>query len=368
MSTIRTLLAIPAAVLGLFLALPIVVLGLPFWTIAFLTRFMANRLESQFLSWSELIEFDPLVGWRPKANLNAYYLSVHDDIFSTVTDSSGWPGKARLEESDVVVFGDSFAFGYGVNREECFAELNTRPCIKAIGAPGYNMVQELLLMQQFKLQLKGKFVVWFICLENDLYENLMPHMRGYRMPFVRRGHGNGGWKIVTEHLSPTKWFYSSPEWWRSFHEVFANLCGETFLAARAYSACEFLIQEGARVCSQVDAQLVILTIPHVSLLTRQGLEQLKAHCGREQTFNPDFPDQKISQICQKYNVPFLAAKQHLGALDYKEHDPHWNQRGHQRVAQLLIDLYIAFRSGALPMTVAQENISQAGDRLSVCST
>jgi hypothetical protein len=77
-----------------------------------------------------------------------------------VSDAQGWPGTASIAES--VVFGDSYSFGYGVNVEASFfSECHCQARIKAIGAPAYNMVQEVLLMHQLSSHLSGKLVVWF---------------------------------------------------------------------------------------------------------------------------------------------------------------------------------------------------------------
>ena len=68
-----------------------------------------------------------------------------------------------------------------------------------------NEVQELLLMQDMSNDLSGKFVIWLIYFGNDLYENLIPNMRHYRMPFVRESHTSGEWEIVRSHLSERPW-------------------------------------------------------------------------------------------------------------------------------------------------------------------
>jgi hypothetical protein len=324
-----------AALFGMLLAAPIVVLGLPFWAVAVLTHTIARLLEPQFVPWQELITFDQAIGWKSKANLDAY--GIADDVFHLTTDSQGWRGQTSLAESDVVVFGDSYAFGYGVDDKALFSEINPHVRIKAIGAPGYNMVQELLLMRQLSSQLRDKLVVWFFYLGNDLYENLMPDMKGYRTPFVRQVNGAGDWEIVTSHINPTKWSYTSKP--RSYLHILAQLCTPAFLSQRAFAACEFLIKEGNMVCRQAGAQLVVVSIPDPSQLSESGLELLASRSRDIKRFDPDFPDRQIGAICRKWGVPFVAAKEHVDIGDYKEDDVHWNKQGHQRVSKLLSSLY-----------------------------
>ena len=192
MASIRTLLALIASLIGLFLAIPIVVVGFPFWAVAWLTNRATRLMEPKVVPWDHLIRFDPTFGWTPKANLNTHCVSdLGGDVFHVTTDSEGWPGASTIEESPVMVFGDSFAFGYGVNAEALFSEVNPKLHIKAIGAPGYNMVQEVMWMDRLASQLQGKLVVWFIYVGNDLYENLQPNMQDYRTPFRAPCRFNG---------------------------------------------------------------------------------------------------------------------------------------------------------------------------------
>jgi hypothetical protein len=333
--TTRALLAMVAALFGLLLAAPVIVLGLPFWAIAFLTRTVARLLEPRFVPWNELIKFDPTLGWKPKANLNT--CGIADDVFHLTTDSQGWRGQTSLAESEVVVFGDSYAFGYGADDKAIFSEINPHVRIKAIGAPGYNMVQELLLMRQLSSQLRDKLVVWFPYLGNDLYENLMPDMKGYRTPFVRQVNGAGDWEIVTHHINPTKWPYTSRQ--RSYLHILAQLCTPAFLSQRVYAACEFLIKEGNKICDLAGAQLVVVTIPDPSQLGHSSLEFLVSRSRDTKRFDPDFPDRQIGASCHKWGVPFIAAKDYLDMSDHKKGDVHWNDQGHRRISELLSRIY-----------------------------
>ena len=242
-----------------------------------------------------------------------------------------------------MVFGDSVGFCYGVNYRDSFAEFNPDLGIKAIGAPGYNMVQELLLMRQMSSRLRGKLVVWFIFLENDLYGNLMPNLQTYRSPFVRAVNGNGDWELVRDHLTRTNWNHTSGHFYLN---ALARLCGPTPLSERAYSACKFLIESGSEVCRKEGARLVVMTIPSTKQLSRRGLKTLLSHSSDNGVIDPDFPDRRIGEICRKLGVGFVAGKKNLNAHDYKQvEDIHWNERGHRRVAHILSDVYQAHLLG-----------------------
>jgi len=333
---IRAFLAFIAALLGMLLSVPVIVIGLPFWIVAFFTNAFSRLCEPRATPWQELIEFHPVLGWKNKTNLNTFCRMYNTEVFHFTTDPLGWRGKTSIKESDIVVFGDSFAFGYGINDNRFFAELNPNIKVKSIGACGYNMVQSLLWMQHFSSEVNGKLVVWFIFIGNDLYENLIPNQCNYRMPFVKNINGNESWEIVTHHIRPDKWFYTlEPQ-----NDIrLAEICSPAPLSKRAFSACEFLIEKGKSICDEAGAQLVVVTIPEALQIRPDGVKYLASLLPDPKAFDPDLPDKRIYEICCKINVPFVALKKILRDCDYYVGDVHWNKKGNQRVAEVLHDIY-----------------------------
>lgn len=341
-------------------AVPLLIAGLPFWIIGMLTHVIARVIEPAFVSWNELVEFDPTFGWKPRANVNTYHVS--DDVFHLTTDGHGWRGKTSIADCQVVVVGDSFVFGYGIDDDHFFADLSGTPQIKAVGACGYNMVQEFLWMQRLSGHLAGKLVVWAIYCGNDLYENLTPDMCGYRMPFVREAAGSGEWEVITSHISPAKWFTPTGLRQRDYARQLVDLCSPSRLSERAYSACEFLIRKGKQLCETVDAQLVVLTIPDPVQLTGSGRRWLLKIGNMDPArFDPDFPDRNIQRICERVGVPFVATKRHVGIQCHNKYDCHWNREGHRRIATILTRIYREYaasentkaQTDPAPVTVAR---------------
>jgi hypothetical protein len=337
----RTVLALVAAALGLLLLLPLLLLTLPLLFVALSTRGLARLFEPAYLTQEQLIEFDPAIGWKPRPNLDTHHLMA--DLFRISTDADGWRGRSTLAESEIVVFGDSFAAGYGVDDDELFANLLVSPRIKPIGIGGYSMVQELLWMKTLAPALYGKLVVWFIYLGNDLYDNLAPDLRGYRKPFVREARRNV-WEISAHHVRPEKWPITPRVGHGRIHMYkLAELCSATYLADRAYRACEFLIAEGRRVTTDAGADLVVLTIPEPMQLTGEGCRKLTSLVPGLQGFDPDLPDKRIESACRRLNVPFVAGTQVLDISCYKDNDCHWNLAGHRRIARVLRDVHASRR-------------------------
>lgn len=341
MTWIRNLLAAIASVTGMLLALPVLLLGAPFWIVGALTHRLAPVLSPRTIRGPELFVFDATLGWRAKPNLDCHCLEERSDVFHVVTDSQGWLGKSSLADSQLVVLGDSHAFGYGVDHEAAFYSLLNRDILtKAIGVPGYSLVHQVLQMERLAPQLRGKLVVLFIYIGNDLHENLLPEMGGYRNPFVRRTEG-GTWEIVTHHLSPAKWDLSRDSEPSDYFSILNALYNDTHLAERAYSACEFLLKKAHAISRRAVFPLVIMSIPAPWVLADQNGEVL-THMRRRYPAlvdHPDIPDRKIGGICQDLDLPFVPLQAILTRSDYWERDDHLTTGGHRKVAAALLDVY-----------------------------
>jgi hypothetical protein len=344
MALIRTLIVSIAIVPCFILLLPAIVVIATVLTFASAVRAVARRLEPPCVPWTDLTEFDRRLGWKPRANLDSYYFAENDDVFRIVTDREGWPGSRTVDAAKVVVIGDSFAFGYGMDTNRGFAALTPGLSVKAVGAPGYSMVQGVRLMEQLGERLRGKLVVWFAFLENDLQDNLTPEMRGYRAPFVRWNGAQGTWEIVDRHIERRKWdcSYLDP------HRLFATFCVPGPAADRAYAASDFLIHQGRLTCERVNARLVVVTIPHPLQLTSAGRQQMAILSGAPESCDPGMPDRRIAESCRVHGVPLVIGMHHLSSADYKRREGiHWNQLGHQRMASLLKRLHELFESGRI---------------------
>lgn len=341
MPLLRMVLAAAAGSVGLMLAVPIVLLGLPFFAVSTCVRFLVPRFEPACIRWPDIFMFDADLGWKAKENLDCYCLEERDDVFHIRTDGDGWPGTRSITNSDLVVFGDSHAFSYGVDHDKSFPELIPDLHVKAIGAPGYNMVQELLLIECLAPQLRGKLVVWFCYIGNDLYDNLSPEMLGYRCPFIRQSRDTGEWEIMTTHLSPDSWTCSkgAQTLRKGRYPLVEGLHTDTALSQRAYQACEVLIRQGQQVCSKEGARLVVMSIPSPFTLDAEQLGRARDTYQFLHGLDADYPDHRLREICTRSGVSFVPLKDYLDLDDYKPLHDHWTERGHRRVAKALHDVH-----------------------------
>jgi hypothetical protein len=290
-------------------------------------------LEPPSVSRWSIHAFDPALGWRPRPNLDVQYLAK-SDIFHVVTGDDGWAGRMTVEDAEVLVLGDSHAFGFGIDIERSFANRYTAPRIKPIGAPGYNCVQELLALRELSAKLAGKLVVWLVYPGNDIADNLSPGMAGYRTPFVRVR--NGDWEIVTCHLSPEKWSASRGRLGEYHLPTLAAMhTPGSFLGQRGYDACAFILGQGAALCRAAGARLVVATVPSPVVLDRGDLSLLRSRAGNPEAVDPDFPDRAIGKICEKLGVRFVPLKGVLTSAEFKRHDDHLTAAGHGLLADAI---------------------------------
>lgn len=349
----RTVIAFIAACISLCLAIPLLIAGLPFWIVAAATRSLSRLFALNRVSWRDVTEFEPTIGWKIKGNLDCH-CDCGITSFHIRTDSLGYRTDTPLSDSDLVVIGDSYAFGYGVDNDRAyFSPRHTNMRIKPIGAPGYNMVQELLLMRTFAPSLRGKQVVWFICFGNDLYDNIFPNMENYRTPFLYFSQKSKTWSIVSSHLSAHKWPYNFESSFREKEKWHGNFVAGAF-SEKVYSACEFLITEGLDLCQRVDARLAILTVPiSHQIATSHSWKRKASRFGKPELFDASLPDRKIQSICEKLAIPHIPAAQHITSRDLIPVDGHWNERGHRKIAKLLEALVLK-NSGRLSPIVSSE--------------
>lgn len=338
--------------------MPLLVMEIPFRLVALLTRFFQGVLERPGVDWKEVVEYEPTIGWMPRANLDVRAMA--DEPFRMRTGADGWRGSVAIEESDIVVFGSTFASGYGVNDEEMYAALAPGLRIKSVGVNGYSLVQSLLWMERYRQRLAGKMVVWLIYHGTDLDGALCPHLDYLRRPFLRECRGEAGWEIVGSHVTPARWPYASK---RSRLNRLAEICGDGFVSNRVLSASTFLIGRAAGVCRDAGATLIVVTAPDLTQVSPAAIERLRAFSAAPDRLDPALPDRRLAESCRRFAVPFVALRDHLRAVDFRAGGMHWAPSGHRRVAEVLAQLHAEYLSGEGPE--AETDIEEAPRRIEI---
>jgi len=343
------ILAFGASLAGLLLALPALLLTAPFWLVGTLTEWLGEALGRRPLPWDALIEFDSRAGWRPRPNMSTWAGDLNQDTFRISTDGDGWRGRATLDSAEVVVFGDSFAQGFGVDDRDFFADLPTKVEVKAVGCAGYNMLQSLRWMEAYRDRLEGKLVVWMLYLGNDLEDDLNPAIGRYRQPFLRSSDGGVTWSEADGHVSPEPWTASSQEGSRA---GYVELCRGGFHARRALAAFGHVLGRGADLCAAAGARLVLATVPELSPVARREIEEALEEGRRREAFDEARLEREVARVCGERGVPVVHLRDHLDGRDYLERDYHWTPNGHRKVAGVLEALHRRFARGRARVPVS----------------
>ena len=111
-----------------------------------------------------------------------------------------------------------------------------------------------------------------------------------------------------------------------------------------FSACEYLIANGADVVQKAGGRLAVVSIPFKDMLTRKGEQVIKSCLCDASRFDVNYPDSQLAEICAKLALPFVAGRGQLGLEHYRVVETHWNVKGSQRVANLVDDLYRRFEA------------------------
>src|SRR5262245_58331476 len=99
MQILRTIVAFVTPSIVLVLILPVIAGIVVLLAVSWGTRLIGRVLEPRFMTWQELIEFDPIAGWKTKSNLDT--CALVDDLFHFTTDTDGWRGRrTSLKDSD----------------------------------------------------------------------------------------------------------------------------------------------------------------------------------------------------------------------------------------------------------------------------
>jgi hypothetical protein len=323
-------------------AAPAVGLVAPFWAVAALTRWLARTLplERPSLRSDQLLELVPHLGQRPRAGLDVRarvdnQLLLSTDLVRVTTDAEGWRDRTlSLDDADIVVFGDGFAFGNGISDDQLFTRLTGNLRTKSVGAPARSMVDSVLWMERLRRRLAGKLVVWLIYLGNDLGDNLHPNLGTRRVPYVRQRTGR--WEIHTRHLTGAAWPINGAR--AGYSSELARFCSEGRESDRALSAARYLIERAAMTCKEAGASLCVMTVPRKSQLEPGGRALLETLSPSPETFDVRRPDRELARWCEELGLSYVALIDHLMAEDYQAGDRlHWRSSGHEKVARLLVE-------------------------------
>jgi hypothetical protein len=351
-------------------------------------------------------QYDPELGWKGTPGAKGVYTTENFSIPVSL-NSGGWrddePSSPRSGASHapefndapstgrrtIALLGDSYAWGFGVQREEMIADRleSLLPGWEVInyGVPGYGTDQELILLRRLLAEQVPTTVVVQVSLLNDLDTILNPV--AYRLPKPRFRFSKSSlsldgvpvrrledWEqistsymikeFVTEHVHLYAWTRVR---WRNLKAFFAGYFGMMdgsheartkilrkevhHRVDKAWRLFEALLTEMKRESAGAGAELVLLVVSD-SLQVDNGLwdKTLKAFGIDPAAHDRDLPNRRLEEIAGRLGIavidplPVFRERTKRGeALFIAEDDPHWTAQGHDLAARLVAG-YIAGRT------------------------
>ena len=327
--------------LGLMIGLVLTELGL-WWVLPLeRLRYIHGRSRTVFQYDPANVRFDPRVGFAGKPNR---VVPFENWEFSTTvaTNRMGFRDDDRsLDNPDILFLGDSFAFGWGVEKDQsvegCF-ENATRLKVLNLAFPGYGTNQEILTLFDVaeRLNLRGKTAVfWFYI--NDPYDNRGTGFDDAPRTLFRQG------KVSFTPPTPTGF---ADHLTAVNAEMNHGLARRSLVADQLARAFEKLRERvlGPRSC----IPRCVPAEPEASADVHEMLErtiELLTSFARERSLKVAFvfvpaighPDldqayRKLAAVLSRQRVPLLDLRPMLTEQDYYPIDGHWTASGHRKAA------------------------------------
>jgi hypothetical protein len=143
------------------------------------------------LKTGKLFRPDPELGWIPLANLDVSRKNANGDLWHIETDDAGIRGPSSWPDAEhrrLLVLGDSFAFGEGVDPADRFDTLIQEQipnlAVVNLGVMGYGPDQQLLRARAWKSDLRRGDVLLLLTYGNDYYDLARTRHGGRSKPWL----------------------------------------------------------------------------------------------------------------------------------------------------------------------------------------
>lgn len=318
----------------------------------------AVRLRQKSLRYSEITgeidRFSPTLGWELIPGSQQHHKQKDFDVTYHIGENGLRMQESSLQSNKrVLVLGDSFTFGIGLNDDETWPSLlqkkfKTYSFINA-GVSGYSTEQMFLQWKELQNKIHPDVILLSIYLGNDVQDLplAVPQQASRPKPYFRLNE-DGGLVLETSHVQKN----SNPK-----------LCGYAltshFTLKQFLLKSEFIMSMARIYRSYVpksetgnsDFKLGLTLLEKILMLYKDELQN-----GHQSFFVVVIPAQgqamhkfdvndqlgkKVDLILSGHQIPFIDLTQPMkdltksGRILYHPNEGHWNREGSQEAAKII---------------------------------
>jgi hypothetical protein len=315
-------------------------------------RYVYMRTSNFLINNCLFLSHDGELGWLPKPHSHYSDRTREFNIDIAINSQGFRDDEDSLQKPDVLLLGDSYAFGCGVNhaeRMDHFIENQLNAGVLTAGVPGYGTLQEMRLFRRWTTQHPGqtRAAVFVFYAGNDLTDNM-----GYggirHIPFVRKS--NGTYTVV----EPTREGFSDwvlynrrtscPEICRYSYAAFIlyefirqlrlavdrdNSTFERIDYSDKYDVFDFIVREIGNVSKSASCKVAFLYVPTVIYYEKDDRAE------DDSEFN------QVKKILGSNSLAIIDMRRILARADYYDNDGHWRQSGHRKAGKAISELIVS---------------------------
>ena len=296
----------------------------------------------------EFWTYDDLLGWAHAPGYRGRF--IHRDFSVEVAANShglrdSEYSTARNEKKRMLVLGDSFGWGFGVEHHEIFSEIleADHPDWEIINAcvPGYGTDQQFLYLKERGLFFKPDVILVLFCV-NDFDENVQAELYWHFKPmFVLEDR-----KLELQNVpvpGPT-----------TKQRLQRFLLGTTYLGPKLNSVKDVLVRLVAtrKDSNEEKATVDMWNMRHLTRLLIKAIHELCDEHGVALVLASVPMDSEkrafIQKIAGEQKFAYLPLDGHFDSAAERTtfaHDGHWNSKGHE-IAAGAIDSFL-WKSGVI---------------------
>lgn len=293
-----------------------------------------SRTRDVFQYHRNHIQFDPELGYSLKPDLATEFRNP-EFATSVRTNSYGLrEDEASLSDPEILLLGDSFGFGWGVEKEEsCEAVLEklSGALVLNLSVPGYGTLQEFLALKRYGADhdLSGK-TAFFLIYPNDITENM-----GFGFNAYPTLDGN-----VIKHPDETGFTVWFPTVTGS---MYGGLFRHSYILYLARSLLDKLKKTGPppeeddpfvvfdnlvsmikEYADDKNLRLLFVWVP--------SIKYFEDGSGRYGSYTESGIFENVERLLAGYGIPLIDLRLVLWHDDYYFYDGHWTPDGHEKAA------------------------------------